>query len=902
MRTHRFVCAAAVLLGTGVGAEVPTPKSHFGFDMGQDYHLADYTQMSRYWDRLANASARVKVQDFGKTEEGRTMRMLIITDPENHRQLEKFRTISERLARAKGVDASTAQRLASQGRAVVWIDGGLHSNETLGATQLIETAYQLASRTDPETRRILRDCIVLLVPANPDGIELVGNWYMRHQNPTSRTLAGLPRLYQKYIGHDDNRDFFAVTQSETKALNRVLYRQWYPQILYNHHQTGPAGTVMFAPPFRDPFNYNVDPLVISGIDQVGSAMMSRFLRENRPGVTVRSGARYSTWWNGGLRTTAYFHNIIGLLTETIGSPNPISIPLVPRNQIPRADLPLPIAPQKWHMRQSVEYSLTANWAVLDFASRHREELLLNIWRMGTNAIRRGSSDSWTFSPHRNPVRADRKETVPLHRPEARDARAYVIPSSQPDFLTALKFVNTLIENGIEVYQSNRECSIQGRSYPPGSVLVPCAQAFRAHVVDMFEPQDHPDDFATPGGPPVPPYDIAGWTLAYQMGVQFDRIVGDWTHPAEMRPIQSIDPGLFGKIVGVPQQAGGWLFSGVQNVSYTAANRLLAAGKQVFRVTAKSGEAEAGDFYAADEEGTRTLLQRLSAELGVSFRASAPPQNTSPLPQRVRVGLWDTYGGSMPSGWTRWILEKHSFPFQNVYFPRLDAGDLRRDFDLLLFVDGAIPSGLPPVENSEAPPPPPPPIAEESDIPAEYRGRRGRYSQEKTLRSLREFLEQGGTILTIGSSTSLARQLGLPVANHLVEPGTGRPLPREKFYVPGSVLRAHVDTTHPLAWGLGRGTAAEGFRGNIDVMFVQSPVMRITNEASDARVFGTFVDEKPLRSGWAWGQKALQGGVAFAEFKVGKGSLITYGPEILFRAQPHATFKLLFNAILRTSAP
>ena len=291
-----------------------------------------------------------------------------------------------------------ARRLAAEGRAVVWIDGGLHANEVLGAQQLMETVYQMVSRDDPETMRFLRDVIMLGVCVNPDGMDLVSDWYMREPDPNKRSIAALPRLYQKYIGHDNNRDFYMVTQPETEAINRVFYHEWFPQIVYNHHQTGPAGTVLFAPPFRDPFNYFYDPLIPLGIDLVGAVMHNRFVVEGKPGATMRSGASYSTWWNGGLRTTTYFHNMIGLLTETIGSPTPMEIPLILNRQLARGDLPAPIAPQKWHFRQSVDYSVTANRAVLDVASKHREDFLFNIYRMGKNSIERGSRDNWTIRP------------------------------------------------------------------------------------------------------------------------------------------------------------------------------------------------------------------------------------------------------------------------------------------------------------------------------------------------------------------------------------------------------------------------------------------------------------------------------------------------------------------------
>ncbi len=304
---------------------------------------------------------------------------------------------------------------------------------------------------------------MLAVHANPDGHDLVADWYMRAKEPRSRSLAGVPRPYQKYVGHDNNRDFYLSSQAETRNMNRVLFREWFPQIVYNHHQAGPAGTVMFAPPFRDPFNYVFDPLIPAGIDLVGAAMQARFAAEGKPGVTTRGGSTYSAWWNGGLRTTAYFHNQIGLLTETIGGPTPTAIPFVPERQLPSGDLPYPIAPQPWRFRQSIDYSMTANRAVLDFASRYRETLLMNVYRMGRNAIERGSRDSWTPAPRRvEAARADAGgsgsvEAGTFERlfrdPRQRDARGYILPSDQPDFLTALKFAGALLESGVTVHRA-----------------------------------------------------------------------------------------------------------------------------------------------------------------------------------------------------------------------------------------------------------------------------------------------------------------------------------------------------------------------------------------------------------------------------------------------------------------
>ena len=304
----------------------------------------------------------------------------------------------------------------------------------LGAQQLIETAHQLVSRTDPETTRILNDDIVLLTLVNPDGMELVSNWYMRNPDERQRSTGGIPRLYQKYIGHDNNRDFYMMNQPESENANRMMYREWFPAIMYNHHQTGPAGAVLFAPPFRDPFNYHFDPLIPLGIDMVGAAIHTRLAVENKPGAVMRSGAPYSTWFNGGIRTTSYFHNQIGILTETIGNPTPIEIPFVPDMQLPRGDVPNPIAPQRWHFRQSIEYSLTNNYAILDLASKRKEDFLFNMYRMGKNSIERGSRDNWTMHPRRiEAVRAAMRAETPRGGGErgrgAADDALYRLPAN-----------------------------------------------------------------------------------------------------------------------------------------------------------------------------------------------------------------------------------------------------------------------------------------------------------------------------------------------------------------------------------------------------------------------------------------------------------------------------------------
>ncbi|MEK7831934.1 MAG: M14 family metallopeptidase, partial [Acidobacteriota bacterium] len=873
-------CISSSPLNTSPNAaaqsRVTTPKEELGLNFGDDYRLANYKQISAYWRKLVGQSNRIVVRQIGKTAEGREHLMAIVTSPENHKRLERYREISRTLALAEGLTDEAARALAREGKAIVWIDGGLHATETLGAQQLGEMVYQMVSRKDEETLRFLNDVIILFVHANPDGNDLVADWYMRNAKPEERSLAGLPRLYQKYIGHDNNRDSFASTQAETENFNRVLYREWIPQILYNHHQSGPAGTILWSPPMRDPFNYNQDPMVVLGIASLGMAMHTRLAAENKPGATMKTGGAYDGWWNGGLRSTAAFHNIIALLTEMIGSPTPMRVPLVMQRQLPTSDLTFPVAPQEWHFRQSIEYSITCNRAVLDYASRMRENLLFNIYRMGKSSIERGSRDNWTPSPKRyaavaaklsresqasvaSSASSERDQTLwaELRAPELRDPRGFIIPSDQPDFPTATKFINALLETGVAVHRATREFQVQGKTYPANSFVVFAAQAFRPHVMDMFEAQQHPDVFAYPGASPTPPYDNAGWTLALQMGVRLDRILESFTGPFEKLSDWNVKP-LPGKVIA-RSEAKGFVANRLVNDSFTALNRLLAAGEDAYWQSDK--------LYVSAKSATPARLHKIAAELGLSFEATtAAPSSDAVKLKPARVGLWDRYGGSMPAGWARWILEQFEFPFDRVFAPTLDAGNLNNRFDALIFVGGAIP---PPGNSGRQ--------REESiiaNVPPEYANQQGRVTAEKTLPEIKRFLENGGTVVAIGdSAANLAAYLRLPIQNHLVE--NGAPLPRTKFYSPASLLEARFDLTHPTTAGMNERTI---------VFFDNSPVFRLAPEAAaqGVKAIAWFDNKTPLRSGWAWGEERLADGVIAIEARVGRGKALLFSPEILQR--------------------
>lgn len=896
MIPHLLLVSAA-FIGLAAAASAQTaPKDFFKTAPGSDYYLANYTEYEAYLKKLAGESDRIKLLDIGKSAEGRTMWVAIVSTPANLARLEDYRNIAERLAKARGVDEAQARALAAQGRAIVWIDAGMHATETVTSQGQIQVLHRMLTQTDAETMRMLEDCIILFGHDNPDGMELVSNWYMRHADPKKREFATLPRLYQKYVGHDNNRDSYMVQMPETENVNRVLFRQWFPQIVYNQHQTGPEGMVVFVPPFRDPFNFNYDPIVMTALNEVGAAMHSRLIAEGKAGSGMRSAARYSTWHNGMERSVAYFHNSIGLLTEIVGGPTPTTIPLVPATQLPRGDEMLPISPRPWHLQDTLDYQYTLNRAVIDYASRNRERLLFNIWRMGANAIERGNRDNWTITPAKVerlasaaalPGPGARKVDPALYArilqaPADRDARAYVIPVDQPDLPTAVTFLNALIKNGVEVERATAPFSAGGKSYKAGSYIVRTAQAYRPHVIDMFEPQDHPNDVPYPGGAPTPPYDVAGYTLAYQMGVQFDRVLE--AVDGSFAPVADLMQPPAGRITG--NGNAGWLIGHATNNSAILTNRLLKAGVRPAwvkeAITLGNDTLAPGAIWVPASAAAGAVVRKAVAELGLNALAvaRAPAAPTIRL-RPVRLGLVDRYGGLMTAGWTRWLLEQYEFPFEVVYPQRIEAGSLKRDFDVLLFADGALPGkGAWGVDR---------PAPEPEDTPAEYRATTGTLTDAKAVPALTAFFQSGGAVVGIGGSARLAELFGAPLAlaQSRTENGETRPLDTKNFFIPGSVLRARIDNRQPIGYGL---------PAEVDMFFNRSPTFVPTGGTGTATPVSWFQGRSLLRSGWAVGQEQLAGTIAVADIDVARGKLFVMGPEVVQRAQAYGTFKLLFNAV------
>lgn len=877
-----FRWLAPFAVAAALAAQIPTPKEFLGHEVGADYRLCNYTDMVRYFRTIAERSDRMRIVDIGATSYGQRMLMMVVSSPQNLARLERLRTISTMLARGDGIDQDQAKALAAEGRAFVWIDAGLHSTEAIAGQNIVELVWQMNARDDEEVRRILDEVVLLACPVNPDGYELVANAYRATQSMT------IPVLYQRYIGHDNNRDFYACNQLEAQNVNRVFYREWCPQIVYNHHQTAPANTIIFTPPFRDPHNYLVDPMVMRGIEIVSAHMNQRFAAEQKPGVISRGGAPYSGWWNGGLRSTNYFHNVIGILTESFGRPEPTRIEQPLDRRLSTGDYPDPVPAQVWHARQTVEYLQTANFAILDYAARYRKELLRDMHTMATRAIARGRSDHWTSTPALVDAARRREDPASVWSdPYLRDPRAYVLRSDQPDWSAAMRMARALHRCGVTVLRARQPFPLHGVQMPAGSLVVKCDQAYRAHVLDQFEPQWHPNDVKE--GKPVAPYDAAGWTLAMQMDVQVER-----TFEALDGPFDVVDPEVFAPARSPEPRRrvqSAWQLDARDSHTVVAVNRLLAAGVPV------RWDGRAAYRIEQSPEATE-ILAAAAQQLGVRVYEVGGGGASAALQPAVRLGLFDQFGGHMPTGWDQWLLQEFGFPVQQVWGDRVEAGDLRRDFDVLVFHTGLpgprdlqraaqrrdevklaeLKDALPPFEDW-----------------SNLESRSTRLTGEKAIPAVRTFVEQGGTLIALGGEVDkVVRHFGLPVqvgvyvADESAEGGTRRAR-REEYYVPGSLLAIQVDVAHPIARGCSPELAA--------MVDGDSLPLRVTDANARIDVVARFRRQDTLVSGWAIGEDHLRDKAAVLCAHVGKGRIVLCGVDATYRGQPLGTAKLVFGAIL-----
>lgn len=867
------ICAVLLMAGSATAQQVPEPENIIGFEPGENYKLADYEQLKAYYEAIAEASDRIELEVIGQTHRGRDLQLLYISTPENLANKDHYRSINEQLARVRDLSDDEARELAREGKSVVWIDHGLHSAEKAHAQAGPHLAYHMATDESEETQRIREDVILLMMPLmNPDGHEVIVDWY-REQRGTPFEETGPPEVWHEYIDHDNNRDWYMLLQQESRAVAEVIYNTWYPQIVLNHHQMGESPVRMFIPPFDEPVNPNIPAKAVRGTNLVGEHMANRFAGQNMPGIQQRSG--FDMWWNGGMRTAPYFHNMVGILTEsTHRSPIPryweeeeISGTQIIGGQEQPYDEPSVFYPDPWMggwstLMQMVEYHQTASMGVLDIASLRSEEFIFNKYQMGRDAIESG---------------------------EQGDPFAYVVPTDQWDRPEAVEMLRVLDRGGIEIHRATSGFTAGGQSYDAGSYILFVGQAYQAHLNDMMKPQDYPERTQYPGGPPDPPYDMAGWTLPIQMGVE-SHIIDE---PFDA-PVEQVDevPTATAEVLG--SGADYYLLAPRSNFAAKAVNGLLDERHEITRTgssfTYNGAEYPDGTFVVASEgSATDALVQELSRELGVDFQgvAERPDVHGYALSQ-PRVAKYRSWVKNIDGGWTRWIFDQYEFDYDELHNEDIQNGALT-DYDILIMP--AAPARTILRGHSEG------------NMPEQYVGGLG----TRGASAIQEFAEQGGTVLAWDGSTDfLIEQLDLPVRN--VVEGVSR----DRFFIPGSLLNIEVDHSHPIGYGM-QETAGAWFvdrRGSQSRSFdILSPAeVHDPHEeeprrapAPRAEVIAEYAKENLLASGWARGEdQLLAGRPAAVRVGMGDGDIVLVGVRPQFRGQPRGTFKLLFNSIYFSS--
>jgi hypothetical protein len=843
------------LVNHGFSQNITSPEDHFGFQVGADYHLIDYEQAVEYWKKLEEQSPRIRLFEYGKSSDGRPMILAAVSAEKNINALDRYKKISKRLSLVKGLSDEETRQLASEGKAIVWIDGGLHATEVAPAQHIIQLTYDLIVAESSKIKNILDDVICLLVLPNPDGMDMVAEWYEGNLNTPYET-SRLPWLYQKYIGHDNNRDSFMMSVAETQNINQVVNHDWYPHIFYNHHQRSPFPTLIFIPPDCEPTNPNLHPLLLRWQNFIGAAIAKAFESEEKQGVISRF--LFDTWYPGYVTQVCDFHNIISTFSETFlfsyASPRFYSVQDFPpeyRDFTTSLFFTNPWQGGWWRLRDAVEYCLTASKAVLDIAAKHREEILYAKYAMGRETIERYKNEP----PY-----------------------GWIVPKQQRDPGVAADLLNKLIALDIDVYEAEEPFRADGIDHPAGTHILPTSQPFGRLLKTLFEIQVYPDLRKYPSLwqsivepielkiPPLQSYDVLGWTLPLQMGVR--TITMNTPVAIKMKQIGEVSPPK-GEISGSGNY--GYIISYKPNNSVKAINRILEKGGDVFWAKASfksNGQTyPPGTVIAAGSSFPEYEIKTIAEDLSLKIYKTKKTTVATYKLHSPRIALYQPWTANIDEGWTRLILENHEFPFTTVHNAEMRAGKLEDRFDAVI-----LPSQSPnSIINGH----------HKGTMPPEYVGG----ILGSGVNNLKRFVESGGTLVVMDAACGLPiEKFSLPVTD------ITKKLKPEEFFASGLLVRISLDQNHPVAFGIPEETS--GF-------YAQSPVFQTwgsPEDESEVKVIGKYPKENIMLSGWMLGENYLRNKATVVEVQMGKGRIILLGLNVQHRGQTAATFKLLFNSL------
>lgn len=845
---------------------LPSPEKFFGFQMGADRKLANWDKLHEYYQALAKGSNRVKLVELGKSSEGRPFIALFISSPANLAKLDQYQQINARLADPRGLSEAEVRKLVADGKAVTIQSFALHSSEVAASQTAAEFVYDSLTRSDDEAMRNLDQVINIVLPSiNPDGTQMIADWYMKYAG-TEHEATGLPWLYQKYAGHDNNRDGFALNLPESQHIGKLMYRDWLPQAYMDHHQMGSGNARLFIPPYAEPIRPDGDPLVWREINWFGGHMGTELEAAGKTGVI--GAAIYSGWGHMGFHWITPFHNIAGMLAESASARLATPMFMHP-DQLRGGTRGLPeYAPQTtmpslwqggwWRVRDIVENQKIVAWSIVDLAARNRETLLWNMYLKTSRQTERGL-------------------TQPV--------KAYAIAADQHDRQTVKKLINMLMNSGVEVHQTRSQLIVEGKVYGPGSFVVSMAQPKQGLVRWMLGRTFYPDNTYTRDleGNPIRPYDMSTDTFAEFMGVKSDpigeKVTGDLVKLTAHVP-------MTGTVAAA--SPNGYVLDGRLNDSFRAAFLLLDKGIAVRRATqpAADGSVKTGDFLVAAGD-----VAAIAQQTGVDFAALKLPVTSGAYPLRKpRVAMLQRYGGgNMDEGWTRLMFEQFNVPYKSIMDAEIKAGSLESKYDTIILPADSVAAmtGERPPQGQGGPGGGGGGFGAGPDnTPAEYRSGFG----ADGVKALQAFVQKGGMLLTFANAGDLPIQrFSLPLRNVVAG------LPSKQFWSPGSTLRVTFNNANPLAYGMPREGLALFMAGG-QVYEVTS-----TERSQDVEILSTYIERDILQSGWLLGEQVIAKKAAAVSVKHGAGKVVLIGFRPQHRDQTHGTFKLVFNALLNGPA-
>jgi len=838
--------------------KILSPEEFYGFRMGTDRKLARWDKIVEYFWHLGNSPC-VKVTEIGKTTMGNPFIVACLSSPENITNIENMRQTSLRLSHPSGLSEAEIEKMITEGKTVISMTMSVHASEIGGTQMCSELAYELATSEDPEIKKIRENTVLVLVPSsNPDGNILVVDWYNKWLD-TEYEGGPMPYLYNRYVGHDNNRDAFHITQVESKLLTRTLFKDWYPQAQVDFHHMGSYAARFYIPPHMDPLYEHVDPLVWTEQQLYGAAMLVELEAAGKTGVETQASypADGGPYWD----ESPVMHGICGMLTESASAnlATPIYVHYQqlqpsgrgrPENRM-QMNFPHPWPGGWWRLRDVVEQQKIAAFATLKAAANFRERILRNMYLKAKRQIEAG-------------------ETKPPY--------AYILSPTQNDRLTALKLLRTLQMADVEVHRAKDQFEVDGVMYPAGTYVMFTSQISRPYILRLLKQTFYHDGpwSRRPDGSPLPPYDLATNTFGDFWGVKILEAT---------RPLR----GNFESCCDIPYPKGlveeskqGHILDGRLNESFAVVNELLKKGKEVYRILESIGELPAGSFYIPYHEELLRGLQELAEQHHVTFHAVRASDFEKKPVKSLRIGLYQRYwGGNMEEGWIRWLFEQqYSFDYKTLLDAEIKEGKLIDKYDVII-IPGDVKCMITGEGMEEYFRKNNPRYVQPKYSP-EYRSGIGKEGVEK----IKEFVEAGGTLVTLAEASELAiEELKLPVRNVIKD------INQREFFCPGSTLKANIDSSHPLAWGVAEDTKVLFERSDIAFEILNTP----RNE--DYKVVISYPEERMLQSGWLIGERYLSNKAALIEAKYNKGKVILFGFSPASRAMTEATFKFFFNALI-----